>query len=66
MIKPATQAWLTEFLRDCDRSPRLNDFETSFVAGIGRRFAREHGELVITEAQWPVLRRIEEKIHAAG
>ena len=66
MINDRTRAWLDEFLADCDRSPRLNEFEAGFIGAIRRRYHLHGTEIVIHEAQWPVLRRIEGKIHAAG
>jgi hypothetical protein len=66
MISGKASAWLAEFLADCARSPRLNDFEEGFVGGLRSRFARLGSDITISDAQWPVLRRIEGKIHAAG
>lgn len=66
MINDRTRAWLDEFLADCDRSPRLNEFEAGFIGAIRSRYRRDGAEIVIHETQLPTLRRIEGKIHAAG
>lgn len=57
---------IEEFLEAAPNSPRLNDFETSFVASLAASFERYDKFLKLTEKQWETIRRIETKIYGAG
>ena len=58
--------WLNEFLTDSEKSGRLTDWERDFIYSLWDRFGRYGAATTISDAQWTVLRRLEEKIHAAG
>lgn len=62
----AAAKWLNEVLTDADKSGRLSGFERDFVNGLRRRFERSGTDTKVTPAQIATLRRIEEKIYAAG
>lgn len=62
----AAARWLKEVLTDADKSGRLSAFERDFVNGLRRRFDRSGAETKVTPAHVATLRRIEEKIYAAG
>jgi hypothetical protein len=59
-------AWLAELLGDCQKSPRLSTWEGSFVSDVRQRFAESGMTLALSDRQMETLRKIEERIHAAG
>ena len=65
-LSPQQVAWLTELLRDALASPRLNSWELGFIEGLDSRFRQYGAQLLLSEKQLVSLRKIEEKIHAAG
>lgn len=58
--------WLEELLTACANSGGLNSWEIMFTAQIGKRRAIQGDAMVLTEKQFSVLWKIEEKLHAAG
>ena len=58
--------WLNEILVDSEKSARLSAWERNFTEGLRRRFERHGTETLVSIAQMTTLRRIEEKIYAAG
>ena len=58
--------WLNEVLGDAEKSGRLTDWERDFIYSLWDLFGRYGAATTISSAQWTILRRIEEKIHAAG
>lgn len=65
-MSPATRRWLGELLADCDRSPRLSPWERQVTGDLACRLIERGEALDLSERQMTVLKRIEEKIHAAG
>lgn len=62
----AEMRWLRELLADCLQSSRLSDWERDFVHGQRLNLQRLGVAAVLSDKQMGVLRKIEEKIHAAG
>jgi hypothetical protein len=62
----ARKRWLGGMLAACLGSPRLNGWEQEFTAGIRQRMAEQGDDFVLSEKQFAVLWRIDEKVHAAG
>jgi len=65
-MSAAQIAWLDELLADAARSPRPTLWERDFLASIAGQRRRGGDALGLSENQLAALRRIEEKIHAAG
>jgi hypothetical protein len=65
-LDPVRRRWLEGLLAACEKSGRLNSWEITFTASIGSRLAIEGDRMVLTEKQFGVLWKIEEKVHAAG
>lgn len=59
-------AWLLELIADCDKSARPTAWERNFVQDIASRLQQRGADLVLSDKQSDVLKKIEEKIHAAG
>ena len=65
-IGPDTRKWLDELLADAADSARLTGWEGSFIGDVRDRLIEWGNALSISERQMEVLKRIEEKIYAAG
>jgi hypothetical protein len=55
-----------EILNDAKDSPRLTEFENSFVRSLLGGFKTPGAVVTLTERQWYILRQIERKIYRAG
>lgn len=65
-MTPDKRRWLDGLLADCEASPRLTPWEMQFTGDVASRLIERGNTLDLSERQMQVLRRIEEKIHAAG
>lgn len=61
-----TLRWIQELLADAEDSPRVTEWERSFLGDVLARLAERGQALWLSDRQMAVLKRIEEKIHAAG
>lgn len=66
-MTPERRRWLDEMLLACEARPdRLTTWEITFTSDIARRIGLQRERFVLTEKQFAVLWKIDEKIHAAG
>ncbi len=61
-----TFTWLQEVLRDAEACGRLTNWEDGFLSSLRDRVATYGASTAVSEKAMAVLKRIEEKIYAAG
>jgi hypothetical protein len=60
---PRTVKWAKEIVADAERSTHISDWEENFIASMHEKLDEEGDSFELSDKQWAVLERIEQKVY---